>query len=101
MCSRFGGYNGSYHAVKFRFDLFGEVGLHLEYIGELGKGPATVLLEVVHAGHPVGVHGGFFLLGVFAAIALDLDNELKQVILAAAVAHQHDEIGNVLRISEP
>jgi len=35
-------------------DFGGEVGLDLVNIGELGKGPAAVRLELVHAGYPIG-----------------------------------------------
>ena len=64
-------------------------------LGELGKGPAAILPEVVHTGNPVGVHGGFLFLGVFAPIALDLDDQVQGVVLAVAIIHQDDEVGHV------
>jgi len=48
---------------------------------------------VVHAGHPVGVHGRFFLDRVLATVALNLDDEMQQVVLTMAVIDQHDEVG--------
>ena len=37
----------------------------------------------------------FFLLGVLAAVALDLDHEVEQVVVAVAVVDEHDEVGEV------
>ena len=56
---------------------------------------------MVHARHPVRFHRGLLLLGVLAAVALDLHDEVEQVVLAvlvlpAAVVHQHDEVRPVL-----
>src|SRR5680860_1019702 len=47
---------------------------------------------MVDARHPVGVHGGLFLFGVFTAVALDLDDEVERVFCAVAVVHLHDEV---------
>ena len=38
---------------------------------------------MVHAGHPVGVHRGFLLLRVFAAVAFDLDHKVQWITGAA------------------
>ncbi len=89
------------HLVEFGFDLGLEVGLDLIDLGEFGEGPAAILAMVVHARHPVGLHRGFLLLGVFAPIAFDLDNQVQQVIFAVPVVHQHDEVGEVLARLEP
>ena len=51
---------------------------------------------MIHAGNPVGVHRGFFLHGIFAPVALDLDHQIKRVSRAVAVVHLHDEIGPIL-----
>ena len=51
---------------------------------------------MVHAGHPVGVHRGFLLLRILAPVALDLDDEMQQVVVAVAVIDQHDEVGQIL-----
>ena len=88
--------DGLDHLVELAFDLGFEVGLDLVDLGELGEGPAAVGAEVVHAGHPVGFHGGLLLLGILAAVALDLDDQVQQVVVAVAVIHQHDEVGQVL-----
>ena len=66
------------HLVELAFDLGLEVGLDLVDLGELGEGPAAVGAEMVHAGHPVGVHRGLLLLGVLAPVALDLDDEVQR-----------------------
>ena len=84
------------HLVEFAFDLGLEISLDLIDLGELGERPAAVGAEMVHAGHPVGVHRGFLLLRILAAVALDLDDEMQQVIGAVAVIHQHDEVGQIL-----
>ena len=57
------------------------------------KGPAAEFAEVVHARHPVGLHGVGLLLGVLAAIALDLDDEVERVVMA--VVDLDDEVGQV------
>jgi hypothetical protein len=41
------------------------------------------------------------LLGVFAPVALDLDDQMQQVVIAVAVIHQHDEVGQVPARFEP
>ena len=71
--------DGLDHFVKFAFDLGREIGFDLINLGELGKRPAAILSGVVHAGNPIGVHRGFFLLGVFAPVAFDFDNQVQQV----------------------
>ena len=40
----------------------------------------------------------FFFLGVLAAVALDLDDEIQEVILAAAVVDLDDEVGDVVAV---
>ncbi len=50
---------------------------------------------MIHAGHPVGIHGGFFHYCVLAPVALDLAHQMQQVVVAVAVIHQHDEVGQV------
>ena len=52
--------------------------------------------RLIHAGHPVGVHRGLLLLRVLAPVALDLDDQVQQVVVAVAVVHQHDEVGQIL-----
>ena len=65
------------------------------HVGELGEGPAAVAAGAVHAWYPVGLHGRFFLFGVLASVALDLDHEVEQVVVAVAIVHEHDEVGEV------
>ena len=88
--------SGLNHLVEFAFDLGLEIGLDLIDLGELGERPAAIRAEMVHARHPVGVHRGFLLLRVLAAVALDLDHEMQQVVVAVPVVHQHDEVGQIL-----
>ena len=88
--------DGLDHLVELAFDLGLEVGLDLVDLGELGERPAAVAAEMVHAGHPVGVHRGLLLLRVLAPVALDLDDQVQQVVGAVAVVDQHDEVGQVL-----
>src|SRR5690606_17339608 len=83
------------HLVELRLDLFREVILHFVHVTEFGKGPTTMGAEVIHAGNPVGVHGGLLFLGVLAPVALDLDDQVQRVVLAVAVVHLHDEVRNV------
>ena len=79
--------DGLDHLVELAFDLRLEVGFDLIDLGELGERPAAVRARVVHAGHPVGFHRGFLLLGVFAAVAFDLDDQMEEVVVAVAVVH--------------
>ena len=43
-------------------------------------------------GDPVGVHGGFLFLGIFGTVALDLDDEVEEVIAATSVVDQDYEV---------
>lgn len=83
------------HFVELAFDLGLEVGLNLVHLGELGERPAAISAEMVHAGNPVGVHRGFLFHRVLAPVALDLDHEIQQVVVAVAVIHPHDEVGQI------
>src|SRR5271165_1848958 len=62
---------------------------------ELGEGPPAERAEIVDARHPIGVHRVRLVLGVLAAVALDLDDEVQEVVLPVSVIHSHDEIGQV------
>ena len=62
------------HFIELACDLGLEIRLDLINLSEFGECPAAVSAEMVHARHPVGVHGGFLLLRVFAPVALDLDH---------------------------
>ena len=64
-----------------------EVSFHFVHVCELGEGPAAVGAQSVDARYPVGVHGGFFVFGVFSAITLDFDDQVQGVV-AASVVHQ-------------
>ncbi len=72
-----------------------EIGPDLIDIAELGERPAAIGAEMVHAGHPIGVHGQFLFLGVLAPIALDLDHQIERIAGPAPIIHLHDEIGQV------
>ena len=72
-----------------------ELFVYLVHVGELGEGPAAVLAEVVNAGDPVGLHGGLLLLGVLCTVALDLDDQVEEVVVAASVVDQEDEVWQV------
>ena len=50
---------------------------------------------MIHPWDPVGFHGGLLLLGVLFAIALDLDDQAKEVLGTVAIIDQHNEIGTV------
>ena len=45
------------HFVKFAFNLGPKVGFYLVHLPELGKCPAPMRAEMIHTGHPIGVHG--------------------------------------------
>lgn len=83
------------HRFKFSGYFLLEVILHLVDVGELGEGPAAEALLIVHSGNPVGVHRGLLLLGVFLAVAFDLDDEVERVFGAMAVVDEHDEVGDI------
>ena len=50
---------------------------------------------MIHTGHPVLVHRRLLLLGVLAAVALDLDDEVERVLPAPAVVDEDDEVRQV------
>ena len=89
------------HLVEFALDLGLEIGLDLIDVGELGERPAAVRSEIVHARHPVGFHRRLLFLGVLPPVALDLDDQVQEVVVAVAIVDQDDEVGPVLRVSEP
>jgi hypothetical protein len=62
-------------------------------VGGLGKGPTTVSADIVDPGHPIGVHRGRLLLGVLAAIALDLDDQIQRIVMS--VVDPDDEVWQV------
>ena len=55
-----------------------------------------MLAQAVDARHPVDIHRVLLLLGIFTAVALDLDDEVQQILVALAIVHAHDEVGPVL-----
>ena len=73
------------HRVEGLTDLRSEIALDLIDLGEFSEGPTAVRAEVVHTGHPIGGHRGGLLLGILAAVALDLHDEMKKVIVSVAV----------------
>ena len=77
-------------------DLGLEVGFDFEEFGEFAESPATVDLEVIHAGDPVDLHRGLLVLGLFAAVTLDLDDQVQQVVGATAIVDADDKVGEVL-----
>src|ERR1700737_4864029 len=83
------------HFVKFAFDLGLKVGFYLGHLPELGKCPTPMRAEMIHPGHPIGVHSGLLFLAIFTAVTLDLDDEVKEVIVAVPIIHTHDEVREV------
>ena len=65
------------HLVEFGPDPLFELRLHGVDIREFGKGPAPVTTAVVYARDPIGVHGLLLDLGILAAVALDLDDQVQ------------------------
>src|SRR3546814_8233120 len=61
-----------------------------DLITELSEGPAAVSLEIVHARNPVVLHRRLLVFGVFAAIALDFDDEVQGIIVA--IVYLHNEV---------
>src|SRR5437588_10661899 len=68
-----------------------EVALHGPDVGQLRERPSAPVAAVVHAGHPIRLHRRLFLLRVFAAITLDLDDEAQQITVSAPVVDEDDE----------
>ena len=62
---------------------------------EFGKRPSPVRAKVIYAGNPVGIHRGFLFLRIFTTVALDLDDEIEQVIVPVPIIHAHDEVRSV------
>jgi hypothetical protein len=90
------------HFVKVSGNLPGEISLDLVDIAELGKGPAAMGANMVHSGHPVGVHGLGFHLGILSPVAFDLYDEMEEILLAPPVIDQDNEVGTIFpRISDP
>jgi outer membrane protein TolC len=69
---------------------------NLSNLREFGESPAAIGFEVIHARHPIRFHRGFLFLCILAPIALNLDNEVQEVVIAVAVIHEHDEVGQIL-----
>ena len=80
------------------FDQRLEIFLNLVDFGELHECPATIGLEVVHTGNPVGFHGGLLFFGIFTSISLDLDNQVKWIIFASTIVNEDDEVGYIRTI---
>jgi hypothetical protein len=95
------GCGGLNQLVEFGVDLGFEVSLDLVHLGELGKRPAAIAAQVVDAGHPVGVHGGLLLDGVFAPVAFDLDHQVQRVAGPWPSSTSTMKSGRYLRITEP
>lgn len=81
--------------VKLRGHLRLKVGLNLVHFREFSKSTATVATIVVDSGDPVGVHRRFLLFRILASIALDLHNQVRQVLFPLPVLDQPDEIGKI------
>ena len=76
-------------------DQRGEFLLHLEHVVEFLERPAPIGAKVVDAPDPFLMHGFGFELHVFAAIALDLDDQVQGIVGAAPVVDVDDEIRQV------
>ena len=72
-----------------------KISFNLIHLSKFCKGPATVRAQVIYAWHPVRVHRGLLLLGILAPVAFNFDNQVQQVVLAMAIIHQHDKIGQI------
>ena len=55
----------------------------------------NVVDQAVHRRHPVVLHRLLLHLGVFASVALHFHHQVQRVILAVAIVHADDEVGNV------
>lgn len=79
------------HTVELGLYLCLEVGFDLVDLGELGEGPAAIASVVVHAGYPVLGYRRRLLPGVLAAVAFDLDHQVRRSF--PPVVHLCDEVG--------
>jgi hypothetical protein len=93
--SRFTLHNPIDQLVEFGFDPGFKIRLNLINFAKLGEGPAPVIAQVIHARHPIGFHGRFFLLGILAPVALNLDDQIQQIVLSPAIVNLHNEIKQV------
>src|SRR3990172_6759215 len=80
-------HNSVNHLIKLVFNLLLKIRLNLIDLGKLGKGPASVAAKVVYTRHPVGLHSGLLLFGILTPVALDLNNQVQQVVIAVTVIH--------------
>ena len=46
------------------------------------------------------LHRRFLFLGILASVPLDLDDQVQEVVVAMGVVDQHDEVGQILPVSE-
>ena len=83
------------HLVKYRLHFGFKVRLNLIDICELGKSPATIAPVIIHTGNPVGIHSRFLLFRVLSAIALDLNNEMQEIVVATAIINQNNKVRDV------
>src|SRR3546814_9884138 len=72
---------GGKHLLELGQYFVFEVDVELPDITELSEGQAAVSLEIVHARNPVVLHRRLLVFGVFAAIALDFDDEVQGIIV--------------------
>ena len=86
------------HFVELGFDLRFEVGLNLVDLGEFSERPTPVFARIVHSRHSVSVHRGLFFFGVFAEVALNFNNQMKQIVFAMPIVHKDNEVGSVFAI---
>ena len=68
-----------------------ELRLDLVDLPEFREGPPTVGPSIVDAGYPIGLHGALLLFGILAAVALDFDDKVEQVLFSVAVVNKHHE----------
>src|SRR5690606_6672360 len=73
-------FSGRRGLPKCRVHLLREVLLHSEHVGKLDEGPAAEASETIDAGNPVSLHGRLLLLGVLAAITLNLHHKMQRII---------------------
>lgn len=64
------------HLVEKGFDLFLKIMFHLIHVTKLYEGPAAILLEVIDARYPVGIHGAFLVFGILITVTLDFHNQI-------------------------
>jgi len=77
--------------LEVLFDLSCKISLDLIVVTKLGQGPAAMRAEVVHTGHPAGLHRRSLLLRIQSPVTFDFNHEVEQGVIAVAAQRKQSQ----------